>query len=61
MAGRGRPKLSARKVRRHGVLVRFTQNQRELVERAAGEEPVATWLHREVVALARRRAGRGGR
>ncbi|HXK23915.1 MAG TPA: hypothetical protein VMS55_14690 [Myxococcota bacterium] len=43
------------------MLVRFTQNQRELVERAAGEEPVATWLHREVVALARRRAGRGGR
>jgi len=38
------------------VLVRFTRSQLELVVRAAGEEPVATWLHREVVALAKRRA-----
>ena len=52
----GRRPLPARKARRHGVLVRFTRSQLELVVRAAGEEPVATWLHREVVALAKRRA-----
>ena len=56
--GAGRRKLPPEKQRRNASVVRFTDEEMDALLEAAGDAPLATWIHDEIVALARRRARR---
>lgn len=50
--GRGRP--PAENPKGSSIMVRVTAEQRELIEQAAGETPVSTWVREKAIAAAKR-------